>query len=126
MISSLPHVYVQSSNRVHTTRRIIWTPQADARLFQMHASGVSMRALARAFGLGRQAISERAMRLGIHTRLPLPVRKPALISNEDATREPLPAGHPISWGLLTAGTSLEGAAYDPSFSSKCWALDNTP
>ncbi len=26
-------------------------------------------------------------------------------------RPPLPAGHPISWQLLTNGTSLEGARY---------------
>lgn len=29
-----------------------------------------------------------------------------------ADREPLPAGHPVTWGLLTDGTVLEGAPYD--------------
>lgn len=29
-----------------------------------------------------------------------------------ADREPLPAGHPITWGVLTDGTVLEGAPYD--------------
>jgi hypothetical protein len=26
-------------------------------------------------------------------------------------RLPLPSGHPVSWGLLTLGTVLEGSAY---------------
>jgi hypothetical protein len=26
-------------------------------------------------------------------------------------RPPLPSGHPVSWGLLTLGTLLEGSAY---------------
>ncbi len=26
-------------------------------------------------------------------------------------RRPLPSGHPLSWGLLTLGTVLEGSAY---------------
>lgn len=28
-----------------------------------------------------------------------------------ADRPPLPAGHPISWGMLTDGTALDGADY---------------
>jgi hypothetical protein len=30
----------------------------------------------------------------------------------DLRRGPLPAGHPDTWGLLTAGTVLEGAPYE--------------
>jgi hypothetical protein len=30
---------------------------------------------------------------------------------QDPAREPLPAGHPLSWGLITAGTLLEGGRY---------------
>ncbi len=26
-------------------------------------------------------------------------------------RPPLPAGHPVTWGLLVAGTTLEGMGY---------------
>jgi hypothetical protein len=26
-------------------------------------------------------------------------------------RQPLPAGHPVSWGAITKGTVLEGTAY---------------
>jgi hypothetical protein len=28
-----------------------------------------------------------------------------------AERPPLPAGHPLSWGLITQGTVLDGAEY---------------
>lgn len=122
----LPHTPAQSSNRSQAARRITWTSQADARLTHLHASGASIRALARAFGLGRQAVSERAMRLGIITKQPLVERKPPLIQNDDATRDPLPAGHFISWGLLIAGTSLEGAPYQVSSNGNHQALDGTP
>lgn len=111
MDRSLPRISAQSPHRAHPGRRITWTPEVDARLTQLHASGASVRALARAFGLGRQAVSERATRLGIYTKPTLPQRKPTSVSSDDATRDPLPAGHPISWGLLTAGTSLDGAPY---------------
>ncbi len=30
---------------------------------------------------------------------------------QDQERDPLPAGHPATWGLLTNGTCLEGAPY---------------
>lgn len=126
MNRSLPQATPQFPSNVSAARKIIWTPQADARLTQLHISGISIRALARAFGLGRQAVSERAARLGITARLQLPQRKPAPMPNDDATRDPLPAGHPISWGLLVAGTSLEGAPYHPPSNVDQGALHSAP
>ena len=99
------------NNRIRPVRRINWTNQADARLAHLHGEGVSIRMLATAFGLSRTAIAVRAGRLGLAfpTRLPVPAKAaPA----PDLARDPLPAGHPISWGLITAGTSLEGCAYE--------------
>ncbi len=29
----------------------------------------------------------------------------------DGNRDPLPAGHPITWALITAGTCLDGSPY---------------
>ncbi len=29
----------------------------------------------------------------------------------DSTRDPLPAGHPFTWSLITNGTCLDGAPY---------------
>jgi hypothetical protein len=47
-----------------------------------------------------------------------PNRKPAELIEQvfsgragEDERLPLPPGHPVSWGLLTQGTVLEGAAY---------------
>jgi hypothetical protein len=37
-----------------------------------------------------------------------PVSLPTVAKDE---RLPLPSGHPVSWGLLTRGTLLEGSAY---------------
>ena len=34
-----------------------------------------------------------------------------LTTPEDMLRDPLPPGHPASWGLITNGTLLEGAPY---------------
>lgn len=31
----------------------------------------------------------------------------------DSRRDPLPPGHPFTWALITAGTSLEGSPYAP-------------
>lgn len=104
---------VIGSNRIRAARRIIWTPQADARLARMRNEGASIRALAAAFGLSRSTVAERAGRIG----LALPDKaasQPQQTDTEsapDPARDPLPAGHPISWGLITNGTSLEGTPY---------------
>ncbi len=113
------------SNRIHAARRIDWSRSADDRLARLRAHGGSLRAIAIAFGLGRRAIAQRAAYLGVpfatgvpavaHSAAVTPARQvasapsPALAS--DPLRDPLPAGHPVTWGLLTAGTCLEGAAY---------------
>jgi hypothetical protein len=33
-------------------------------------------------------------------------------ADDDPRREPLPAGHPETWRVLTAGTVLEGEGYE--------------
>jgi hypothetical protein len=100
-----------ASNRIRAVRRITWTEVADSRLTRMRGEGASLRAMAAAFGLSRSAIAERASRLG----LVLPTRAPDVAKptppNPELQRDPLPAGHPISWGLITAGTCLEGTPY---------------
>lgn len=108
-----------SPNRAPNTLRIIWSAGADDRFARMRREGVSLRALAKAFGLSRSTIAQRAARLGLE--LPArPVvataqqpRRVACDPGTDLSRDPLPPGHPISWGLITAGTCLEGAIYTP-------------
>ena len=46
--------------------------------------------------------------LGIRSQ---PKPPPAPRELMDRTREALPAGHRLSWGLITAGTLLEGSPY---------------
>jgi hypothetical protein len=96
---------------IHALRRVTWTNLADDRLACLRGDGASIRTLATTFGLSRSTIAMRAVRLGLV--LPTKLAAPAKTDPApDPTRDPLPAGHPISWGLLTAGTSLEGAAYE--------------
>lgn len=46
-------------------------------------------------------------------RMPLAgARWQAARTDDDPKRNPLPAGHPATWGLLTAGTVLDGAQYE--------------
>lgn len=101
------------SNRIRAARRITWTPQADARLSRMRIEGASIRTVAAAFGLSRSTVAERATRIGL--QIPpkaLPKQREQHVDpGTDLARDPLPAGHPISWGLITQGTSLEGEAY---------------
>ncbi len=84
-----------------------WTPALDNRLMALRQAGVTWPALAQAMGLGRNAVIERGRRLGARNlRRQLPV-----VVIEALDRPPRPPGHPDSWGLITAGTVLEGCAY---------------
>jgi hypothetical protein len=96
--------------------RVSWSAQADVILTRMKLDGLSLRAMASACGLSRSAVATRVAQLG----LTLPRRPVMTKANPNATaksaidvaRPPLPAGHPISWALITQGTSLEGAEYE--------------
>lgn len=97
------------------TRRITWTQHADARLVALYAEGTSLRALARAFNLSRHSLVERAVELGVQLR---PVRSTAMSADraggpevDEPGRDPLPAGHALTWGLINQGTCLQGQAY---------------
>ena len=63
-------------------------------------------AIAADMGISRNAAIERGRRIG--ARLP-----PASHDRRrpDPNRAPLSAGDPVSWSLLTAGTSLEDSQY---------------
>jgi hypothetical protein len=83
-----------------------WSPEMDQRLTALRGSGESWDAIALTLGLTRWTTIERGRRLG--ARRPPPKPQPPA---EDPNRPPLPAGHPQTWGLLTAGTLLDGAPY---------------
>jgi hypothetical protein len=92
--------------------RLTWTAQADQRLAKMREQGASLRCMARAFGLSRSVVTARARAIGLEIPTkPELLPRPAYELSDN--RDPLPAGHPISWGLITQGTSLEGNPYTP-------------
>jgi hypothetical protein len=92
--------------------RLNWTAAADQTIHDMRAAGATWATIGAALGLSRNTIIERGRRIhatGGPSVIPRPAREP----EEDPNRAPLPAGHPISWGLLTAGTMLDGTRYIP-------------
>ena len=83
-----------------------WTDAQDTRIRRLRAEGASWDSIAALLGLSRWSVIERGRRIGARP----PVRE-AVTPPEDPGRDPLPAGHPRSWDVLTAGTVLEGSPY---------------
>lgn len=88
--------------------QLVWTGLRDAVLATLRRQGLSWDAVAASMGISRWAAIERAKLIGAH--LPLPPRPPRPQPGA-CNREPLPAGHPVTWQALTAGTLLAGTAY---------------
>ena len=84
-----------------------WTPELDERLRGLREAGVTWDEIARSLGLGRNTVLERGRKIGAR-RLRL---RPPPVQEEARDRPSRQAGHPVTWGLLTAGTVLEGEAY---------------
>jgi hypothetical protein len=87
-------------------KKLAWTAAQDLQLKRLRAEGASWEAISAALDVSRWAAIERARRIGARRPPPEFVPPP-----EDPARDPLPAGHPRSWGMLTAGTLLEGCPY---------------
>lgn len=81
-----------------------WTSPCDSRLRRMRLEGESWEAIAAALGVSPAAASARAARIGAHG--PASQAVP-----EDPARDPLAAGHPLAWLVLTEGTWLAGTRY---------------
>ncbi len=77
-----------------------WTETADSVIKAMRADGQTWAAIGRSLGLSRNTVIERGRRLCAHApkRTVMAVPKPV---SDDPNRAPLPAGHPLTWGLLT-------------------------
>jgi len=73
---------------------------ADNAIRTMRADGQTWAAIGRSLGLSRNTVIERGRRLCAHApkRVFLPLRRTV---SDDPNRAPLPAGHPLTWGLLT-------------------------
>jgi hypothetical protein len=82
-----------------------WTHPRDSQLRRMRLEGASWEAIADALAVSLEAASARAAQIG--ARRPPPGATP----RDDPAREPLAAGHPRAWGVLTRGTWLAGTRY---------------
>ena len=77
----------------------------------MREAGARWNDIAITLGASRSYVIGKAFRmglLGVRNMGPRPEPPPATVS---AHREPLPAGHPIAWSLITAGTTLAAEPY---------------
>jgi hypothetical protein len=79
----------------------IWTENADQTIRAMREAGATWSAIGVCLGLSRNTVIERGRRLCAAA----PVRLPALTISrhtlDDPNRDPLPAGHQLTWGLLS-------------------------
>ena len=87
-------------------RKPVWTEGQDAQIRRLRTEGADWDVIAIALGLTRWAIVERAKTLGAERR-----SGHAVGGESDADRQPLPAGHPDSWGAINRGTALENVPF---------------
>ena len=85
---------------------LTWTPPRDAQIRRMRAEGVSWDEIAADLRVSRWSAIDRGRKLQADGP---PGTTPA--SKSDLGRDPLPAGHRLSWDTLVAGTILEGTHY---------------
>ena len=81
-----------------------WRPDQDAKLTAlMNSLGQTVRQAAVQLGVSRSSVQRRAKLLAARK-----LRSSTSREREEAGDAPLPAGHPISWGALSAhfGASL--------------------
>ena len=79
----------------------------DAIVRQMRADGAAWSEVAAVLGVAKETARKIGLALGLG---PVEGVRP-VASTQDRRRGPLPPGHAATWGLLTAGTVLEGVAY---------------
>ena len=87
-------------------KKFVWTGAQDTQIKRLRVEGASWDSISAILGLTRWTVIERGRRIGAQRSpnqlVPLP---------EDPAREPLPAGHPRSWGVINAGTVLADEPY---------------
>ncbi len=86
---------------------VAWTVGLDEQLRALRAGGHTWDQVALQMGYGRNTVLERGRKIGA-PKMP----KPCVRDVEEAADRPArPPGHPATWGLIIAGTVLDGAAY---------------
>jgi hypothetical protein len=110
--------------------KITWSPEADATILHHHRIGTTWDRIAALVGVSRNTAMTRGAQLDRNPALrpsdaliqAAANRAAARVALEQLTyrappaprianRDPFPAGHPITWQLLTDGTGLAGAPY---------------
>jgi hypothetical protein len=86
---------------------VVWTETRDEQLRALREAGLTWDAIAGAMDLGRNTVLERARKIGVRMWRQ---RAPAEMV-EARDRPARQAGHPQTWGMITAGTVLEGERY---------------
>lgn len=87
-------------------KKLMWTEAQDTQIRRLRAEGASWDTIAAVLGQTRWAIIDRGRRIGAR-----PPPREFVPPPEDPGRDPLPAGHPRSWGAITSGTVLEDEPY---------------
>jgi hypothetical protein len=87
-------------------RKLVWTAAQDTQIRRLRAEGASWDMIAAILGFTRWTVIDRGRRIGAR-----PPPREFVPRPEDPSRDPLPAGHPRSWGVITSGTLLEDTPY---------------
>jgi hypothetical protein len=86
--------------------KLTWTATQDDQIRRLRSEGVTWDAIAAQLALSRWSVIERGRRINARRQRARRAPPPDL-----PDREPLPAGHPVSWNALTVGTVLDGTDY---------------
>ncbi len=78
-----------------------WSASADLVIRNMRAEGQTWAAIGRSLGLSRNTVIERGRRLCAQAPKRTAAPVVAKLVSDDPNRATLPAGHPLTWGLLT-------------------------
>jgi len=85
-----------------------WTEQADGTIRGMRGGGATWAEIGRTLGLSRNTVIERGRRLRAEAPPRMAPPPSAEVAVDDPNRGALPAGHKLTWGLLTSEPYPEG------------------
>lgn len=86
-----------------------WTAQRDGVLRRLRAAGAGWPEIGKVLEVSADVARERGRRIGATWARAQVQPAPDDPDLSDPAREPLPAGHPLAWSLLTRGTLLHGS-----------------